>query len=99
MIVRHATAKVRFLALAIAVAIAIPANLPTWADADPIPTNSPAARGDDAAPGRPALNGAAPRPDWHAGCLAYGDPSEEPDEGSDGWVPAADRALPAEAAP
>lgn len=99
MTVRHATAKVRFLALAIAAAIAVPANLPTWTVDEAAAATSPAARGGGGAPGHPALSGVAHRPSWHAGCMAYGDPSDEPDEGSDGWVSAADRALPAQVAP
>jgi hypothetical protein len=97
--VRHATAKVRLLALAIAAAIAVPANLPTWPVDDGASATSLAARGDNGAPGRPALNGVTPRPTWHTGCMVCGDPSDEPDEGSDGWVPASDRALPSEVAP
>lgn len=96
MTVRRATAKARFLALAIAAAIAVPANLPTWTPDEGGRASSPAAHRDGGAAGRPVLIGASQRASWHTGCIVYGDPSDEPDEGSDDWVPSADRAMPAQ---
>lgn len=91
---RTVSAKVRFLALTIAFAIAVPANLPTW-PADDVAAPSPAARADGGSPGKAVLNRVASRASWHGPGFACADPSDEPDEGSDGWVPAHSAALPA----
>ncbi len=95
---RTGSAKVRLLALTIAVAIAVPSNLPTWA-ADDDAAPSPAARADGGSPGKAVLNRVASRASWHGAGFACADPSDEPDEGSDGWVPAHGVGLPASDVP
>lgn len=96
--VRRATRKVRLLALAIAVAIAVPVNAPAWPVPDE-PAGAVAVRHDAATPGRPAMNGVAPRAAWHGAGMAYADPSDEPDEGADGLVPGPDRVPAVSVAP
>ncbi len=97
MIVRTVSAKVRLLALTIAVAIAVPANLPDWPGAEETAPASPVARADSGPPGLPTLSRVTPRPSWHGAGLTWADPSDEPDEGSDGWVHAPSLSLPAPA--
>jgi hypothetical protein len=93
------TGKVRLLALVVASAIALPANAPTWPSFEEATAPSPSARAHDSLTGRPALHGAPRHASWHSTGTAYADPSDEPDEGSDGWLPSADCAHVAHAAP
>lgn len=76
----------------------MPSNLPTWPASEEVAPAVPAARAEVGARG-PSLHGAAPRTAWHGAGFACVDPSDEPDEGSNGWVPAPPPGLAAPAIP
>ncbi len=86
--------KVRLLVWVIALAVALPVSPGAWAVADEGVESSPDAR-REAGPARPAIGHAPLRAGWHGDCTSLADPSDEPDEGSDGWVSALDHGLPA----
>jgi hypothetical protein len=87
--------KVRLLGWLIALAVALPVTPGAWAVADEGSGSSPAARRENCTPTHPAIGHAPHRAGWHGACASLADPSDEPDEGSDGWVSALDQGLPA----
>jgi hypothetical protein len=87
--------KLRFLGWLIALAVALPVPSGGWAVADEGAESSPAARDEAGTAARPAIGHAPLRAGWHGACASLADPSDEPDEGSDGWVSALEQGLPA----
>jgi hypothetical protein len=77
----------RLMALALALATASPVNLPAWpSDCNNTERESAAAADPVPHPGS-VLAKARPLPSWHGpGGMITADPSDEPDEGADGWL-------------
>jgi hypothetical protein len=95
--VRSWTRNVRFLAWLVAIAIATPAPATAWSAADESASPSPAARGELGRHTHRSLTPVSPRAAWHGGAPSLADPSDEPGEGSDGWLSSLDQAPPASA--
>ncbi len=86
--------KGRLLTWLVAIAIATPGPVTAWPASDDGAAPSPSARNVAGKTAPPALTPVSSRAAWQVCGAALADPTDEPGEGSDGWVSSLDQALP-----